>query len=53
MYGVNQTMSQFGSAQRLDRDAIRKPDLSPELREVLHMLEALEQGKSEDTPSER
>jgi hypothetical protein len=37
-------MTAFGSAQPVERDASKDETLSPELREVLHMLQAIEQG---------
>ena len=44
MYGVTSKMTAIASAQPVERDASKNPSLSPELREVLHMLEAIEQG---------
>ncbi len=44
MYGVTSKMTDFAAAQPVERDTGKNPPLSPELREVLHMLEAIEQG---------
>lgn len=43
MYGVGFKMSDRGSSQRGGQPARRIMELSPELREFLHMLEAIEE----------
>lgn len=52
MYGVNEIMSQTGSAHRIDRDKRDNRDISPELHEVLHMLDALERDSRAKKPQE-
>lgn len=49
MYGVDLEMSNRGSSQRGGQSARRISELSPELREFLHMLEAIEETPSSST----
>lgn len=55
MYGVELEMSNRGSSQRGGQSARRMNELSPELREFLQMLEAIEQtpSRTEDPKAER
>lgn len=48
MYGVTEIMNPVGSSKRKEPTASKNAALSPELREVLHMLEAFEQKSSAD-----
>lgn len=48
MYGVDLEMSNRGSSQRGGQSARRMTELSPELREFLHMLEAIEKTPSQN-----
>lgn len=43
MYGVDLEMSDRGSQPRVAQPARKAVELSPELREILHMLEAIEE----------
>ena len=42
MYGVSTQMSQNSSYEQANTSAGQNDKLSPELREVMHMLEAIE-----------
>ncbi len=44
MYGVNDKMSQYSSREHPNPAPAKNAALSPELREVMHMLDALEQN---------
>lgn len=46
MYGVPDKMSQDSSRQQINPSPAQNVSLSPELREVMHMLAAIEQGAS-------
>lgn len=51
MYGVTSKMTALASARPVPRTTSKKASLSPELREVLHMLEALEQNAGNEKPA--
>ena len=44
MFGVADKMSQYSSRQHDRASDTHEKEISPELREVLHMLDAIEHG---------
>lgn len=42
MYGVSRQMSQYSSYEQANAPAGQNTEISPEVREVLHMLEVIE-----------
>lgn len=44
MYGVNEEMGRQSTHEPIDSTATQSATLSPELREVLHMLDVIEQN---------